>query len=352
MLKLFVVILVVLEGVASNLNTPYQCSPGNSIFTKAKKSVQVYNINNVADSWKDTLNDVSSPYICQCRCDSEPACKSAAYNTVYRNCTLKDINRRSLGVKIIISENVEFYEKGECNANEDEEGRFIAMVDNVSDCKDIQQRGYYSSGIYNILKADESEYYAITCDMDLLGGGWTIIQRRVDDSVLFNRTWQEYKRGFGEINGNFWYGLENIHDLTWSTRSMVLFELESVTGEKYHPAHDEFKVNTESNKYQLTVGSYVYFGIEHTLNFQNGISGFEYHNGYNFSTFDNPSAVNGRICPNEFGNSGWWYRTCSKVMLNGHYGHNSDSGIVWNTITFRNQKQISLKYSKMMVRKD
>lgn len=31
------------------------------------------------------------------------------------------------------------------------------------------------------------------CDMESAGGGWTLIQRREDGSVDFQRTWKEYK---------------------------------------------------------------------------------------------------------------------------------------------------------------
>ena len=33
-----------------------------------------------------------------------------------------------------------------------------------------------------------------------------VIQRRIDDSVDFDRNWTEYQRGFGQLDGNFWLG--------------------------------------------------------------------------------------------------------------------------------------------------
>ena len=44
--------------------------------------------------------------------------------------------------------------------------------------------------------------------------GWTIIQRRVDASVSLFRPWNDYINGFGDLDGNLWLGLENVHQLT------------------------------------------------------------------------------------------------------------------------------------------
>ena len=53
------------------------------------------------------------------------------------------------------------------------------------------------------------------CNLD--DSGWIVILRRESDipqPVYFNRSWNEYVHGFGDLNTEFWYGLRNIHCLT------------------------------------------------------------------------------------------------------------------------------------------
>ncbi|KAL9975445.1 hypothetical protein ACROYT_G012606 [Oculina patagonica] len=57
------------------------------------------------------------------------------------------------------------------------------------------------------------------------GGGWTVFQKRLDGSADFYRGWDDYKRGFGNLNGEFWLGLDKIHRLT-KERSRLQVELE------------------------------------------------------------------------------------------------------------------------------
>jgi len=40
-----------------------------------------------------------------------------------------------------------------------------------------------------------------------------VIQRRKDGSENFNRPWADYEKGFGNLNGEFWYGLKALQKL-------------------------------------------------------------------------------------------------------------------------------------------
>ena len=55
---------------------------------------------------------------------------------------------------------------------------------------------------------------SVYCDTQTSDGGWIVVQRRKDGSVDFNRPWNDYEKGFGDLNGEFWYGLKSMHCLT------------------------------------------------------------------------------------------------------------------------------------------
>lgn len=43
--------------------------------------------------------------------------------------------------------------------------------------------------------------FQVMCDMDYRGGGWTVIQRRADGIIDFQRMWCDYLDGFGDLLG-------------------------------------------------------------------------------------------------------------------------------------------------------
>jgi len=88
------------------------------------------------------------------------------------------------------------------------------------------------------------------------GGGWTIIQRRLDGSVDFYRNWDEFKKGFGSKSGEYWLGLQIIHLMTSRVNYTLRIELESFSGEKRFAEYKKFHIAGEDENYRLTVGRY------------------------------------------------------------------------------------------------
>ena len=55
---------------------------------------------------------------------------------------------------------------------------------------------------------------------------WTVIQRRVDASASFERSWADYVAGFGDVDGNYWIGLQTMHELTAAQSMSLQIDLE------------------------------------------------------------------------------------------------------------------------------
>ena len=98
--------------------------------------------------------------------------------------------------------------------------------------------------------------FEVFCDQKTAGGGWTVFQKRQNGAVDFFRTWDYYKRGFGNLNDEFWLGLDKIHRLTVSGSYKLRVDLEDLHGNTVFVAYISFAVTSEGAKYQLSLGSY------------------------------------------------------------------------------------------------
>jgi len=188
-------------------------------------------------------------------------------------------------------------------------------------CVELYKSGERISGVYTI-DPDGSGPFDVFCDQTTAGGGWTVFQKRLDGSVDFYRGWVDYKRGFGNLNGEFWLGLDKIHRLT-KLKNRLRVELEDTTGKTAYAEYDMFAVTSERTKYKLSLGTY-------SGTAGDSLSG---HRGYPFTTKDQDndslSSVNCAVSSK----GAWWYYKCHASNLNGlyHHGqHSSDAdGVNW-----------------------
>ena len=72
----------------------------------------------------------------------------------------------------------------------------------------------------------------------------------------FFRGWADYKMGFGNLNGEFWLGLDKIHRLTVSSSNKPRADLEDHHGRTAFAEYSSFAVTSEKAKYQMSLGSY------------------------------------------------------------------------------------------------
>ena len=98
--------------------------------------------------------------------------------------------------------------------------------------------------------------FEVFCDQTTAGGGWTVFQKRFDGSVDFYRGWDDYKRGFGNLTGEFWLGLDKIHRLNVSNSNKLRVDLEDVPGNTSFAEYSLFAVGNETEKYNLRVGGF------------------------------------------------------------------------------------------------
>ena len=123
-------------------------------------------------------------------------------------------------------------------------------------CSEIyKSAGKPTDGVYTI-KPDNLPAFNVFCDQTTAGGGWTVLQKRLNGSVDFYRSWNDYKHGFGDLKSEFWLGLDKIHRLTSDNNSMLRVDLEDFEGNTAYAEYNFFGVMSEKDKYKLLLGSY------------------------------------------------------------------------------------------------
>ncbi|XP_068449484.1 fibroleukin [Clinocottus analis] len=198
------------------------------------------------------------------------------------------------------------------------------------DCAEIYRLGIKETGIYTIQPDLHRPALEAKCDMETAGGGWTVIQNRRDGSLDFNRTWQEYREGFGSPQGEHWLGNTALHALSSAGQHQLRIELEDWHQQKRHAIYNHFKVASEAQRYRLTAREY------------SGDAGnaLSYSKRYNHDTraFSTADRDHDRYAAGNCGQyygAGWWFDACLAANLNGRYYRGRYSGVTngiyWGT---------------------
>ena len=179
----------------------------------------------------------------------------------------------------------------------------------------------------------------VTCDQSADGGGWISYLRRLDGSVPFNKSWAQYRDGFGEQGENkeSWLGNENVYQLVKhfkGAKAQLRLEGHLFDGRSCYFTSDDFRLESETGYYRLHFGKTVVVG----------------------SNNDDWSHLrNARFCM--FKSGAWWRHNYAATFLTGYYTTNrifedtaSGNMYILNYARTVNYSFSSLKAAYMMFR--
>jgi len=150
--------------------------------------------------------------------------------------------------------------------------------------------------------------------------GWLVWLRRVDNKVNFNRTWDDYKQGFGDKNGSYWLGLDNLHNITGGkTEYKLKFILEAWDGKRREGIYDLFFVEGETSNFTLILREFA-----PPINSVAASNQLIVNNYQQFSTRDRDNDKSDET--NCARRGGWWFQRCSKLFPTHPIGKPGDSG--------------------------
>ncbi|XP_007907944.1 fibrinogen alpha chain [Callorhinchus milii] len=231
------------------------------------------------------------------------------------------------------------------------------------DCSDIIQKHTSGGedGLFTIKPNGSAATITAYCDQSTGLGGWILIQQRMGGSVHFNRSWDEYKNGFGSIDdqghGDVWLGNDNLHLLT-QEESLLRIELEDWSGHMVF-AHYIVSIGCESEDYMLKLSDYSGDAGDALIAGLPEYGNHTSHSYMKFSTYDRDHDRWEESCAEIYG-GGWWYNSCQAANLNGIYytggqydprnnmPYEIENGMVW--IPFRGN-DYSLKVVRMKIRR-
>ncbi|XP_078355281.1 microfibril-associated glycoprotein 4-like [Oculina patagonica] len=266
--------------------------------------------------------ELTSEISCQFECVKETRCLSYNFHSIQGKCQLSDSDR-FVGHVNFKKEDGALYRgiQSTCERDNPCKENEVCIADYKAgthfckecprNCHDHYKKGSTTDGVY-LVCPDKQEPIQVLCDMKTEGGGWTTFQRRMDGSVDFFLDWASYKKGFGNLNGEFWLGNDNLHRLTASANMMLRFDMEDNEGDRRYAEYTTFSVADENDNYRVTIDGYQGTAGDSLVSLYQPI------NKMKFSTKDRDNDGSGTNCALGY-KGAWWYRACHDANPNGLY---------------------------------
>ena len=224
-----------------------------------------------------------------------------------------------------------------------------------TDCSDPYVN---TSGIFIISPPGTNITFPVYCQLDDGNSRWLVFQRRLNGTVDFYRNWNDYKNGFGKMDGEFWLGNDYLHRITTASKYSLRIDMWDWAepgaggglGKHYFAESNFFFLDNETEFYRMHVPNnfYDFAGF--------GGSGLRVHAGP-FTTYDKCHPDMRTNCAQMF-HTGWWFKTCVRnANLNGKYyrqgyafPENSTralDGVFWRNIP-RSLMKVEMKLKKLV----
>lgn len=172
----------------------------------------------------------------------------------------------------------------------------------------------------------------------LFSDEWLLIMFKNSDYIsTFNKTWLDYKYGFGDADNNkgYWYGLQKFYLLSKDVKLKLRIEFsnyEDFSNEDFFVMINGFIIGPESSNYTfqaLTIPVvYNYFPLDNTMPLN-----FEMHLKGPFYTYDRFDTLESQVeYVKKVGNGGWWFESNKEwknsLQSNSLYGHLSAENLI------------------------
>ncbi|CAI9556781.1 unnamed protein product [Staurois parvus] len=153
--------------------------------------------------------------------------------------------------------------------------------------------------------------------MTTYSGGWIVIQRNSFNSeITWDESWTTYKYGFGNVEKDYWLGIEYIHRITKQRVYQARFVILDNNNEEKYADYNLFSVEDEANGYKLRLGSYTGTAGDAMSSITAGVT----HDNMKFSVKDKDQDTNAAgNCATSYGGA-WWYGACFASKLNNKNG--------------------------------